>query len=575
MSKVDLVVRVAGEGGEGVISCGTITAEAFARVGLNIYTFTTFPAEIKGGPAMKQIRASSDPVLSQGDQVDVLVAFNEEAWQLHHQSLRPGAALIYDPDECEPQSNGDYHAYPIPFHQIARQEVGAMMSMNVVILGILSSFMNLPEEFVGELVRQKYLRRANEIVQQKNALALELGYKHGREHIPAENRQNIDVKKTEDVIIMSGNEGIAVGAILAGLKVYCGYPITPATDIMEFLVEELPAYGGLVVQTEDEIAAVTMCIGASFGGAKAMTASAGPGIALMTEGIGLASMIEQPLVIVDAQRGGPSTGMPTRVEQSDLDLAVYGRHGDAPRIVLAPTDVRDCIDQTITAFNLAEKYQTPVLLLTDQNLAIRTQVVEMPDLDSIETIYRKGPPPEQSNGAYERYEMTPDNISPIAVPGKHEQVWVATGLEHDEHAHINYSEVTHKRMMEKRANKIAGAAKEPGLVEIYGDEEAKVGLLTWGSSAGVCREAINRAGEGGIAVKGCFPRMLHPIPDGVHEFLNSVETIIIAELNHSGQYANMIQADTLRPVIRVNKYTGYPFTVKEILDAIEGAVQGG
>jgi 2-oxoglutarate ferredoxin oxidoreductase subunit alpha len=401
-------------------------------------------------------------------------------------------------------------------------------------------------------------------------------------------------------MILNGNAAIGLGSLAAGLQFYAGYPITPASDIMEFLARQLPRFGGVVVQTEDEIAALAAVIGASFAGRKSMTATSGPGLSLMVEEMGLASMEEIPLVIVDAQRGGPSTGMPTKPEQGDLEIAVYGRHGEAPRIVLAPSSVEDCFYTTIQAFNLAEKYQSPVILLSDQHLSHRSETTSVFDPERVPVVKRLTPPApgeegfsngnganghvENSHGenghgsngsahAYERYAFTENAISPMAIPGVHNHPYVATGLEHNEHAHIDYSPRMHVLMTEKRMKKIEGVTREPDLVREFGPKDAELGVVVWGSTLGPLLEAMSRLETKGYSLQALVPKLLWPLPKTeIQAFLNRVSRVAVIELNATGQLARLLQSEFCVPTLRYNKYTGMPFKAGEIEQFLEGAL---
>ena len=309
-----------------------------------------------------------------------------------------------------------------------------------------------------------------------------------------------------------------------------------------------------------------------------MTATAGPGLSLMVEALGLATMEEIPLVVVDVQRGGPSTGLPTKTEQSDLNLAIHGAHGDAPRIVIAATNTEDCFYTTLKAFNLAEKYQTPVILLSDQHLSQRAQVMPRPDLSKIEIIQRKQPDINNDVSAqeFDRYEMTDDYVSPMPVPGRHGQHYVATGLEHDEHAHIDYSPEAHIRMTGKRARKIESAVNEPGYVQRYGAEDAQLGLIGWGSSEGPILEALDRTIAKGYKVAALIFKMIYPLPEKeARAFIKTIPVVSVVELNSSGQFANYLQGRLAVPLERFNIYTGLPFKASDIEEYIEGVLQYG
>lgn len=568
---VDLTIRVAGENGEGLLSVGVVASQAFARMGLNVYSYNTPPAEIKGGPSMVQLRVSDRPVYSQGDVLDLLMVWNQENHDRHIEALKPGGTLLYDPAECRAPERSDVTAIPVPLNQIIRDQIRNPRPKNVLAFAVLASMMGVPRDFAETFVQQKFHKRADLLP--LNLAAIQSGYQFTQEHI-ASTREPLPILEHQpnSRVILTGNQAIALGAMAAGLHFFAGYPITPASEIMEFLAQHLPKCGGVVVQAEDEISSLASVLGASFAGRKAATATSGPGLSLMVELLGLATMQELPCVIIDVQRGGPSTGLPTRTEQGDLDLAVYGRHGDAPRIVLAPTDVEDCFYCTMQAFNLAEKYQTPVIVLSDQHLGQRSEAIARPDPSRVPLVNRRLADPSAS-GHFRRYALTDDGVSPVAIPGEHDTPFVGTGLEHDEHAHIDYSARTHEVMMRKRQNKISNAETEHGFLERYGPKRAKLGLICWGGAAGPVREALARAEENGLDVALLVPRMLAPLPEkAISEFMESVERTVVVEMNLSGQLANLIQSRLCRRVARLGHYNGLPFTVSEVLSFIEGAI---
>jgi 2-oxoglutarate ferredoxin oxidoreductase subunit alpha len=331
----------------------------------------------------------------------------------------------------------------------------------------------------------------------------------------------------------------------------------------------LPQLGGVVIQAEDEIASVAMAIGVSFAGYRAMSATAGPGLSLMTELLGLAGMAEIPLVIADIQRAGPSTGMPTKTEQSDLNLAVYGNHGEAPRIVLAPADVEDCFYSTITAFNLAEKYQLPVLILSDQSLSNRTESIPRPDLRKIE-IFERAKWTGGGGDHYKRYKLTETGVSPMAHPGTPDGIHVACGLEHTESGRPNYDPVNHTKMVDKRFRKLQIAKADFPPVEVYGDPTAELGIISWGSTLGAVHEATERAREKGIRICSFYPRVLYPLGNGyLDRALENVKTLIVPEVNSQGQFATLLGRVYSGTVVRQNIYGGLPFRPQTILEKIE------
>jgi 2-oxoglutarate ferredoxin oxidoreductase subunit alpha len=359
---------------------------------------------------------------------------------------------------------------------------------------------------------------------------------------------------------------IAVGAIAAGVQYFAGYPITPASDILEWLSAKLPQVGGITIQCEDEIASISSVLGASYTGAKSMTATSGPGLSLMTEMLGYAGTAEIPCVVIDAQRGGPSTGLPTKTEQSDLQHALYGGHGEAPRVVIAPITVEDCFWSTIDAFNYSERFQVPVILLTDQGLATRMEVIHKPDTDKVELWERK-----TSAGVedYKRYELTEDSISPMGIPGEEGGQYVSTGIEHDELGHPAYTPENHVAMQTKRWAKLAPLAN--GLVrhETHGDETPDIALIGFGSTYGPVREAVDRAREQGLSVGLFYPRVLGPFPvEQVTAFTANASRVIVPEVNFTGQLARIVRGECGLQVESHAKCDGLPFTAEDVLDII-------
>ncbi len=567
MQKTDRVIRIGGDGGEGVLSCGELLSQELANVGYEIFTLQVIPAEIKGGHANFLVRADARPLHSQGEQQDVLVCFNEEAFTLLKGGLKPGGLLIFDPERFTPTGEG-FIPYPVALEHLALHEVKAAIAKNVVALGALSALLGIPYASGEKFIRgyKKWLKRGPAVAD-RNVHAFKVGYEFVKNSPPP-----LDLTMPPPAgppgqrMVIYGNDMISIGALVAGVKFYAGYPITPASTILEFMERELPRFGGYAIQTEDEIAAISAIIGGSFTGAKSMTATSGPGLSLMIESLGLASMTETPIVIIDVMRGGPSTGLPTKVEQSDLNLAVYGGHGDSPRIVVAASDVEDCFHLTIDAFNLAEKYQMPVILLSDYSLSTRTQAIPKPDFAAATARVenRLQPSAEEIAKGYLRYKHSPSGISPMAIPGTPGAQFTATGLEHNESGAPHMTGPMHKAMSDKRFTKLAGAAKEPGFTRRWGPAKAKVGIVSWGTTTGSVREAIERAQVDGLPIAALHCRMLWPLPDEIRVFVEECETILVPELNYQGQLAQILRAKYLKPVVQLNKVEGLPFTASEI-----------
>jgi 2-oxoglutarate/2-oxoacid ferredoxin oxidoreductase subunit alpha len=591
----EVTIRIGGESGEGTISGGDILALAAARWGYHVYTFRTFPAEILGGPCLFQVRISDQPVKSMGDYADVLICLNQEAYDRNVSDLRHGGVVIYDPSDFTPEAE-DYITYAIPFNDLARKEVQLYQTKNMVMLGAISGLFGPPLEAITQVVESKLSksRKANPILMEKNMLALEIAKKYVTEQLSKHDPSQLGPVEKADRVVLNGNQALVAGALAAHCGFFAGYPITPASDIMEGMAKELPMVGGTFMQAEDEISALAAAVGSSFGGVRAMTATSGPGFSLMTELIGYASMAEIPVVIVDAQRAGPSTGMPTKMEQSDLSFALNASHGDTPRMIVAPANVADCYTLMILAFNMAERYQMPVIFLSDQSLTARVESVDRSAFKPMEIEERIQFSENGANGVaingkaasghseaisvsagaaehnYARYAYTASGISPIATPGPGAFTYVATGLEHDEHGHPNYEPEDHTAMMEKRFRKLATAAEELPPPQRYGDENATIGIIGWGSTEGAIQEAVDRARAKGYRVAALHPKILSPLPDrAIRDFIRSVKTVIVPECNYSGQLANLLGAKYGLQAIRVNKFGGIPFTAGEILRAIE------
>lgn len=561
----NLTIRIGGEGGEGVISTGELLTTALARSMYDVFTFRSYPAEIKGGAAMFQVRCGNHPVLSQGASLDALMAFNQEAIDLHAKDLKPEGILFYDPKEGTPNGSPGAHV-PVPLDEIA-DKVGGKRVKNVVALAALAKLMSVSRDLLKEIVRERWSSKGTAVVE-KNLQAVDAGYDFMAKQKVERDFYVSPTMRKERKLTMSGNEAISAGAIFAGCRFYAGYPITPASDILEFMEHELPRFGGIALQTEDEIAAITSCIGASFTGKKAMTATSGPGFSLMIEAIGLASMVEMPLVIIDAQRGGPSTGMPTKTEQSDLMLAVFGGHGEAPRVVMAPANVKDCFYGIVKAFNIAEKYQIPVIFLSDQSLSHRTQTYTKPNLSTLEVVNRL-----RANGdgrEYKRFEFTESGVSPMAIPGESSTPYVSTGLEHNEAGDPNYTPVMHFRMTQKRHKKLEAIAREKGFTRRFGAEHANIGIISWGSTEGAIEEALLKASALGYEVAALQVKMLNPLPDEeIKNFINEVKAVIVPEINYTGQFAQILRARYLIKTEQLNKCAGFPFFPDEIVKKIE------
>ncbi|MGC9349569.1 MAG: 2-oxoacid:acceptor oxidoreductase subunit alpha [Anaerolineae bacterium] len=574
-SDATVVVRVGGEGGEGTITLGDTFTRVAARSGLEVYSFRTYPAEIRGGQVMYQTRLGMERVMTEGDEADVLVAMNHQAWVEEHEDLSDEAVLVHESTMRLPER--ECIRYAIPAEQIA-EELDWARGKNFVFVGALLWFFRLDLEVAEEVIRERMQRYEATI--DKNLEAMRRGYRYAHDRFPEPFPFTLPLPDTiEDRIILSGADAMALGALAGGCQFYSGYPITPATPVMESMAKYLPAFGGSLVQVEDEIAAINMAIGASFSGRLAMTATSGPGLSLMVEGLGLASMAEIPLVLINVQRAGPSTGLPTKTSQGDLFLALYGGHGDAPRFVLAPDSVKDCYFQMIYAFSLAERFQMPVIVLSDQAMASRLETTPLPGEPWNGPLERIVPSDEELQGDYRRYAYTETGISPMAYPGLPGGMYLAESLEHDEYGNPDQTPENHQRMMQKRANKVETARRMLADWRMtsrrWGDVGAPFGIIGWGSTRGAVREATKYLRADGIPVEAIYPHTLLPMPDqAIVDFIRSKRALLVPELNFSGQFGRMIEHRYYREldernihVYQYKKEQGVPLKVREIYDA--------
>ena len=570
----DLRIKISGTSGQGIISAGDILSYATARKGYYVTTYRAFPSEIRGdGKCYYTLRISEHQALTATGDTDIMVCLDEETIYEGLSTMSEGGVLIYDSNLITElkETRNDISIYAIPLKQLG-DERGRNMSALGIVVGLLEN-LHLEKQILSD-IELRYKAKAKEIIE-SNKTALNNGYKYAKEVLKRnDNFNKVEITSTGSKLIMSGNEAIGLGALAAGCRFFSGYPITPATEIMEWMAKELPKFGGKMIQCEDEIAAINYALGASFGGVKSMTATSGPGFSLMQEAIGLASMAELPVVIADVQRCGPSTGAPTKTEQSDLFAALYGTHGDCPKIVLAPMNVADCFYQTINAFNFAEQYQMPVIILSDASLGPKRECVDLIDFENLKIINREKPELKEES-IYNRYENTKTGISPITSVGDKYGEHVITGLEHTEANAPTPAPDVHKMMTEKRFRKLETATTQFSKAKTYGSEDASIGIISWGSTSGPVFEAIDKAEKKGIKVQALYPRTLYPFPtEWIKDFIKNKDIVIVVEANYNAQFKSTIverctHINRGTEVLEFLKYDGTPFKSEEILDEIE------
>ena len=603
----DLSIGIAGAGGDGVVLLGEMMAKAAAKVGLHTILTKSFGPQIRGGESSSRIRVSDRPLSWGGDKLDAVMVFH---WtdMLRFKAellLKQDAEIIVDSVDDTPEAEIPIPEHyksrvkRVPFEDIAVKAVKTKQAKNMVLAGVACGLFNWPEDGIKEYIEQRFAKQGAEVIA-GNITAVEAGRQYARDNFKTKDGLRIEYQRTDPLVFISGNDAFAYGALCAGCRFMAGYPITPATEILEWLARELPRFDGVCVQAEDELSAVCMAIGASFGGLRSLTATSGPGLSLKSEGIGLAVIAELPLVICDVQRGGPATGLPTRTEQSDLNIAIFGGHGDSPRVVLAATNVTECYELAHTAFEIAGRYQTPVIVLLDQFLGhswmtcsemnIRHNDPKAEHAWAVKTYQPEQFEPERANGkgdteehkpwrkyatpedllkGYKRYALTDDGVSPITVPGMAGGGHTAVGIEHTESNLPASSHIIHQAQNEKRYRKFAGIARDYVLFDRSGVEKPKLGILTWGSCFGVCEEICELFNEAGLPTGLLAPQILYPLPwKQIQEWLNSLDQLVTVETNYSDQFYHYVKGylDLPPHSYHYSRSGGIPMYLTEVLN---------
>ena len=561
MKKQDFVVRFAGEGGQGVVTSAEGLAQAMAQSGYNVQTFSTFPSQIRGGPTWTQTRISTSTVLSSGDDLDVLVAFNEYAYNTHKDEVGPEGVIVYNSGEFEIDASDK--ALGMDFDELAKQ-TGNNRAANFVVMGALSQLVGLPLSVLEEFNRQRYTRGrpSDQQIIDSNNMALSLGSEEAIKSGFSLGELEDPIRPEGEQVLLNGNLAISIGAAHAGLEVFIGYPISPATPILLWMEQNLVGEGKFVYQSTSEIESITAIVGAGYSGKKAMTSTAGPGFSLMGEGLGLAWMAEIPLVVVNVQRGGPSTGLPTKTEQSDLLTALYPGHGDLKMPVIAPGTVEECFYAGVMAVNWAERYQGPVILLSEMALAERRQNMPKPNLSEIPAESRKV---YEGNNGYLRYDGW--ELSPMPIPGGPGS-YVANGSEHDAMGDTTHLPTRHIQMTERRFSKLE--LLNDGTFE-SDNTSADIAIMPWGGSKGPARDAYNALRESDIDIGWYYTMYIHPMPAQMLEELKKKDLVIVPELNYMGQFSSVLRGEGVNAV-SITQYTGLPFKVRDLVKNVKELV---
>jgi 2-oxoglutarate ferredoxin oxidoreductase subunit alpha len=570
----NMTFKIAGAAGQGVESSGAGFSQALAQGGLQLFAVQDYMSRIRGGLNFFQVRVHEQPLFCHEDAVHILLPLNKEALEAYQGDVVKGGGIIYDDslkvDRRTVASRGR-KAMPVPLLEIAKEH-GERVMANTAALGAAAGVVGYAYERLADVIRKNFKRKGDEVVA-ANLRVARGAYLYAEERYAADFEWKLkQVDGAPHRYVMSGNQALSLGALAGGCRFISAYPMTPATSIIEWMAKHEHDFGVVIKHAEDEIAAINMAIGANFVGARAMTATSGGGFSLMSEALGLAGMNEVPLVVVNAQRGGPSTGLPTRTEQSDLQFVLSASQGEFPRLVLAPGTIEECFTVGWRSFNLAERYQTPVIVLTDQLLAasLRTVEVDAIDFDDVEIDRGKLLSKEELDaleGEYKRHLFVEDGISPRAVPGHPNAVYATASDEHDEFGHITEDAENRVKMMHKRMVKLETARQGIEPPTRYGPEEAPTVLAGWGSTYGVLREVVDRLdGEARLV----HFRDLWPFPAEAAADALRGGRLVVVENNYTAQFKRLLQGETCIQVDQViSRYDGRPFSPEDVLASLK------
>jgi len=608
MADDELIWRIAGGSGDGIDSTSQNFAKALMRSGLNVFTHRHYPSRIRGGHTYVEIRASSEEVKSRGDGFNFLVALGdsfarnpketayygeEEIKPLSENldELREGGVIVYDaglldtedvPNFEERVEENDWHVFDVDLRGIAKEH-GREIMRNTAGVGVTAAITGIDLSYIETLMESAM---AGDILEE-NLDVLHDAFELVQEEydVDASDVRVPQGEHDEEQVLVSGSHGIAYAALDEGCRFIAGYPMTPWTDVFTILTNLMPDVGGISEQVEDEIAAAALAVGASHAGAKAMSGSSGGGFSLMSEPLGLAEMTETPVVLVEAMRAGPSTGMPTKPEQADLEHVLYTSQGDSHRVVFAPSDPIECYEQTRTAFRVAYEYQLPAIVIYDQKLSGEYRNVPKrffdqepnPSLGSTLTEAELEDAPHGESGIFHRFQLDPeDGVTPRSIPGQAGGRFLATGNEHNEEGHISEDPDNRAAQMNRRLRKMATIREDLDAderQETYGDTEATYGIVSWGSQSGTVEEAIDRLNADGHAVKGLSVSEMAPFPkEPVAAFVESVEQVLVVEMNATAQFRGLVQKELGAyggKLSSLLKYDGEPFEPGEIVEAVE------
>jgi 2-oxoglutarate ferredoxin oxidoreductase subunit alpha len=578
----EIIVGIGGAAGDGIDKSAETLAKAAARSGLYAYAFNSYQSVIRGGHIWLRLRLGEQKVQSPGDGLNALIALNQDSIERHAPEVESGGAILFNADKLKINIpiRDNVLTVPLPIAELTKP-LGAVapVMQNTVALGALIFLAGMDFDMAVSVLADTFAHKGQAVIDQNVGVA-KAGYNYAKERfVPLGYKWTFSRKRRPYV---TGNEALSIGAVAAGCKFYSAYPMTPASGILTWMAEHSERCGVVVKQMEDELAVANVAIGAGYAGVRAMCGTSGGGFALMTEAIGMAGMIEAPVVFVEVQRGGPSTGIPTKTEQADLNQVYGASQGDFPRIIIAPTNTKDCFDSAVEAFNLAEKYQCPVIIITDLLLSEHPETIEPEDLKADVPIDRGQVVSEwkNGNGNFKRYAFTKSGISPRTIPGTANTMYVAATDDHDEEgvliSDVFCNAAVRRKISEKRMKKMDLALKDLPAPKIEGPANADVTLIGWGSMEGVIRESAQQLNAAGIKTNHLHFKYLLPFHEKeAADLLKKTKRTICVEMNATGQFARHLRAETGHAVSdKILKYDGEPFEPAQITAEVRAIVEG-
>lgn len=561
---VDISIKLSGPAGSGVFTLGALISKLFISIGYNAVCTFDYPSLIKGGHNICCVRISSESINSEKKEHEILIAFDKLALNEDYLSIKKSGYLFFDKNIDFLSNNHRIHK--IDFTQIKENPRMA----NSFVFGIIGNFL-ISEKLIVENTLLNYFKNKDKKIQEDNIFFLRKGVEFSQSNNFKYNEKIKLISTDKSNLFMTGNDACCLGAIKAGVKFVAGYPMTPASSFLTFMAEVSNDYNIVVKQTEDEIAAVNMVIGASFAGLRSMTATSGGGFALMTEGLGFAAMSENPIVVFESQRSGPSTGLPTYTEQGDLNFVLNCSQGDFPLVVISPGDLDECFYESFNAFNIADLVQTPVIVLLDKHISGTYFSTKDFDEKNLKVNRGKLLTEVSSDKAFKRYEFTKDGSSARSIPGMKNGIYISSSYEHDETGFTTEDPIVHKKMMDKRFSKLSLIDESKMLPKIYGPKDAKLTLIGWGSSKGAIIDAVNELNKKGFSVNYMHFVYLNPMPkEKIKKMLDSCSDLMIIEGNMSGQFRDLLHKNTKVWIENSYfRYDGRPFFYEDIVQKVK------